>query len=155
MYSFPNFEPIFCSMSHFNCCFLSCIQVSLETGKVVCYIYLYASAVLSCFSCVQLFVTRWTVACQALLSMGFSRLEYWEWVVVPSSRGSSWPRDQTDICDSCIVGGFFTTEPLGKPSQLYTTIQNVKIKLKNVMTVMALWIIIQLNRWMHDLEFLT
>ena len=30
-----------------------------------------------------------------------------------SSRGSSWPRDQTWV--SCIVGRFFTTEPLGKP----------------------------------------
>ena len=27
-------------------------------------------------SCVQLFATLWTVACQALLSMGFSRQEY-------------------------------------------------------------------------------
>ena len=31
----------------------------------------------SCFSCVQLFVTLWTVACQAPLPMGFSRQEYW------------------------------------------------------------------------------
>ena len=28
-------------------------------------------------SCVQLFETLWTVACQALLSMGFFRQEYW------------------------------------------------------------------------------
>ena len=28
-------------------------------------------------SCVQLFVTPWTVACQAPLSIGFSRQEYW------------------------------------------------------------------------------
>ena len=28
-------------------------------------------------SCVQLFVTPWTVAHQAPLSMGFSRQEYW------------------------------------------------------------------------------
>ena len=33
--------------------------------------------VLSHFSCVQLCVTLWTVACQASLSMGFSREEYW------------------------------------------------------------------------------
>ena len=36
-----------------------------------------------------------------------------EWVAMPSSRGSSWPRDPT--CASCvsgIVGWFFTTEPL-------------------------------------------
>ena len=29
------------------------------------------------FSRVQLFVTLWTVACHAPLSMGFSRQEYW------------------------------------------------------------------------------
>ena len=33
--------------------------------------------VLSHFSRVQLFVTLWTIACQARLSMGFSRQEYW------------------------------------------------------------------------------
>ena len=32
---------------------------------------------LSYFSCVQLFATAWTVACQAPLSLGFSRQEYW------------------------------------------------------------------------------
>ena len=35
-----------------------------------------------------------------------------EWVVIPFSRRSSWPRDQTWV--SCIAGGFFTAEPLGK-----------------------------------------
>ena len=34
------------------------------------------ACVLSCFSCVQLFATLWTVACQLPLSMGFSRQEY-------------------------------------------------------------------------------
>ena len=39
-----------------------------------------------------------------------------EWVAVPSSRGSSWPRDWTHVsCGSCIAGGFFTTEPPRKP----------------------------------------
>ena len=38
-----------------------------------------------------------------------------EWVAMPSSRGSSWPRDQTRIsCGSCTAGVFFTAEPLGK-----------------------------------------
>ena len=32
---------------------------------------------LSHFSCVQLCATLWAVACQAPLSMGFSRQEYW------------------------------------------------------------------------------
>ena len=39
-YSFPNLEPVRCSMSSSNCCFLTCIQVSQETGKVVCYSHL-------------------------------------------------------------------------------------------------------------------
>ena len=40
MYSFPNREPVLCSMSSSNCCFLTCIQVSQETGKVVWYSHL-------------------------------------------------------------------------------------------------------------------
>ena len=35
------------------------------------------ACVLSHFSCVGLFATLWAVACQAPLSMGFSRQEYW------------------------------------------------------------------------------
>ena len=37
-----------------------------------------------------------------------------EWVAMPSSRGSSRPRDQTHVsCVSCIAGWFFTAEPSG------------------------------------------
>ena len=39
MYSFPDLEPVCCSMSISNCCFLTCIQISQETGKVVWYSY--------------------------------------------------------------------------------------------------------------------
>ena len=41
MYSFPNSEPICCSMSGSNYCFLTWIQVSQETVKVVWYSYLF------------------------------------------------------------------------------------------------------------------
>jgi len=42
-----------------------------------------------------------------------------EWVAMPSSRGPSWPRDQTCAsCVSCIAGRFFSTEPLEKPWRL-------------------------------------
>ena len=55
------------------------------------------------FSHIQLFVTPWTVARQAPLSMEFSRPRILEWVAMPSSRGSSQPRDQTHVsCVSCI-----------------------------------------------------
>ena len=38
---------------------------------------------LSCFSHVQLFAIPWTVACQAPLSMGVSRQEYWSGLLCP------------------------------------------------------------------------
>ena len=36
------------------------------------------------FSCVRPFVTLWTIACQAPLSMGFSRQEYWSNLPFPT-----------------------------------------------------------------------
>ena len=34
---------------------------------------------------VRLFATTWTLACQAPLSMGFPRQEYWSWLPFPSA----------------------------------------------------------------------
>ena len=42
-YSFPDLEPVCCSMSSSNCCFLTYIQISQEAGKVVCYSHLCKS----------------------------------------------------------------------------------------------------------------
>ena len=36
----PKLEPVCCSMSSSNCCFLTCIQISQEAGKVVWYSHL-------------------------------------------------------------------------------------------------------------------
>ena len=58
---------------------------------------------------VRLFVTPWTVARQAPLSMGFSRQEYWSGLPFPPPGESSQPRDQT-----CITGRFFPAVPPGK-----------------------------------------
>ena len=40
MYTFPNFEPVHCSRSNSNCCFLTCMHISQEAGKVVWYFHL-------------------------------------------------------------------------------------------------------------------
>ena len=40
MYSFPDLEPVCCSMSSSYCCFLTCIQISQEAGQVVWYSHL-------------------------------------------------------------------------------------------------------------------
>ena len=50
---------------------LTCLQIP---QKAVPYGFLRA-CVLSCFSCILLFATPWTVSHQALLSMEFSRQE--------------------------------------------------------------------------------
>ena len=55
---------------------------------------------------VWLLATPWTAAHQAPPSMGFSRQEYWNGLPFPSSRRSSWPRDQTQV--SRIAGRHFT-----------------------------------------------
>ena len=40
------------------------------------------------FSCVQLFTTPWTAACQAPPSLGFSRQEYWSGLPLPFQKMS-------------------------------------------------------------------
>ena len=56
---------------------------------------------------VWLFVTSWTATHQAPLSMGFSWQKYRrKWVAISFSRGSSQPRDQTQV--SRFAGRFFT-----------------------------------------------
>ena len=65
------------------------------------------SCVLCCASLlspVWLFATLWTVASQAPLSMGILQAGILAWFVMPSSRGSSQPRDWTQV--SCTAGGF-------------------------------------------------
>ena len=54
---------------------------------------------------------------------GILQAKILEWIAMPSSRGSSQPRDQTCASCSCyIAGGFFTTEPLGKPKTVTASI---------------------------------
>ena len=69
----------------------------------------------SCFSHVQLFATLWAVACQAPLSMGFSKQEYWSRLPCPplgdlSDSGIK----PTSLTSPALAGGFFTTAPPGK-----------------------------------------
>ena len=41
MYSFSYLEPVCCSMSSSNCCFLTCIQIPQEAVQVVWYSHLF------------------------------------------------------------------------------------------------------------------
>ena len=71
--------------------------------------------VLSHFSCVRLFVTLWTVALQAPLSMEFSRQEYWSGLPFPSPGYLPNPGiEPASPVSPALAGRFFTTEPPGK-----------------------------------------
>ena len=65
---------------------------------------------------VQLFVTLWTVAHQAPLSMGFPRQEYWSgWPFPPPGDLPNPGVEPTSPVSPVLAGRFFTTEPPGKP----------------------------------------
>ena len=68
------------------------------------------ACVLSCYSHVQLFATLWTVACQARLSMEFSRQEYWSGLPFPSPGDLPDPgMEPASLMSPALTGGFFTT----------------------------------------------
>ena len=58
------------------------------------------------------FGTLWTVACQAPLSMGFPRQEYWSRLLFPSPGDI--PNPGIGLMSPALAGGFLTAEPLGK-----------------------------------------
>ena len=58
----------------------------------------------------------WTVACQAPLSIGFSRQEYWSGLLFPTPGVLFNPGVKLEsFLSSALAGGFFTTLPPGKP----------------------------------------
>ena len=65
---------------------------------------------------VQLFAILWTVVHWAPLSMGFPRQEYWSGLPLPSTGDlpDTWIKPKSPV----LAGGFFTTEPPGKPGYL-------------------------------------
>ena len=80
-------------------------------------------------SCVRLFVTPWTVACQAPLSMGFSRQEYWSGLPFPSP--GDLPSPGIEPGSPALEGDALTSEPPGKPlytlcCTLYSTVHKVQ-----------------------------
>ena len=101
MYSFPNLEPVCCSMSSSNYCFLTCIQVCQEAGQVAWYSLLFQNfpqfvvihtvngfgivskaevdvfLELACFSMIQCMLAVWS-----LVPLPFLKLAW--------TSGSSW-----------------------------------------------------------------
>ena len=77
-------------------------------GRYYGVLYFHSSWKWKCklLICVQVLASPWTVAHQILLSMKFSRQDYWSGKPLPPPGESSRPRDWTRI--SFIAGRFFT-----------------------------------------------
>ena len=64
---------------------------------------------------VRLFATPWTVAHQAPLSMGFSRQEYWSWLLFLSP--GDLPNPGIEPRSPALQADALTSEPPGKASK--------------------------------------
>ena len=88
---------------------------------------IYMVCVASCFSHVTLFVTLWTAACQAPLSIRFSRKEYWSRLPFPPPGDLSDPGiEPGSLMPPALAGRLFTLVPPGKP---YIYMENIYVSL--------------------------
>ena len=77
---------------------------------------------LSHFSCVGLFATPWAVACQAPLSMGFSRQEDWSGLPFPPPGDLLSPGIELklmSLMSPALADGFFTTWEAKQRKSIY------------------------------------
>ena len=103
------------NMSNHN---LNCWRV--WRGQVWKYQFSFLISSCACsLSRVQLFVTLWTVAHQAPLSVELYKREYWRGWLFPSWGDLPDPRIKlVSPVSPALAGGFFTILPPGKPSFL-------------------------------------
>ena len=65
-------------------------------------------------------MTTWTLACQAPLTMAFSRQEYYSGYSFPSPGiKPDLGVEPMSLISPQLAGRFFTTEPPGRPSDVY------------------------------------
>ena len=91
--------------------YLSLYKRGPELNKII--IIGKKSAMLSCFSRVQLCATPWTVAHQAPLPMELSRQEYWSGLPLPTP--GNLPDPGIEPTPLALAGGFFTTSATRLP----------------------------------------
>ena len=77
-------------------------------------------------SCVQLFVTPWTVAHQNPLSLGFFRQGNWSGLPFPTTRDLSDPGIEPVSLTSALQGGSLPLVPPGKPKYMHGSAQLLK-----------------------------
>ena len=115
-------DTLFLGMSHYN-----------NTKKIIWELFIHEVRLV--LSRVQLFVVSWRVACQAPLSMEFSRQKYWSGLPFPPPGDLPNPGIKlASLVSPALADWFFTTVPSGKPiHEEYLCANNPILKLnKNV-----------------------
>ena len=107
-------------------------------------------AVIGCSVVSGLFVTPWTIARQATLFVGIPQARILECVAMPSSRGSSQPRDWTQV--SCIAGGLYCLSHQGSPCRYICCLIYVEGKMWFKWNVLYLSQISGISRNMYKLS---
>ena len=80
---------------------------------------------------VRLFVTLWTLACQAPLSMGFSRQEYWSGLPRPPPGDVPDPGiEPVSLMSPALADRFFTTSTTHEAQIEFIQLNNVQRKEK-------------------------
>ena len=100
------------SILYFCSFFLTHVHLYMCVCVCVCV------CVQSHFSSVQLFATLWTVACQAPLLTGYSKVR--KWGRLPWHFPGDLPNPGTEpksLTSPALASRFFTTEPRGKPQR--------------------------------------
>ena len=109
------------------------LQIKVMKTIIIAGMCMY-TYVPSHFSCVWLFVTLRTVACQAPLSMGFSREEYWSGFPCPSPGELPDPGIKpASLMSPALAGVFFTTSATWEaPNPPYLFFYPKELSLKHV-----------------------
>ena len=105
-------DPMVCSRDNsWHCAFCKFWQMYND--------YIYHCCCTLLLSCVWLFVTQWTIAHPAPLSLEFSRQEYWSGLPCPPPGNLPNPgMEPRSPVSPALAGAFFTAEPPGKPLYL-------------------------------------
>ena len=104
---------------------------------------------LSCFSHVRLFITLWTVARQASLSMGFFRKEYWSVLPCPPPGDLPDPEiNPSSLMSPALAGRFLTTSATWEANLLSVL---YKIKIPRAPCLHTLGILFKSRSWVFSL----
>ena len=120
----------------------------MKLSKVNQLILPYTMSMAECqsLSCVRLYATPWTVACQAPLSMRFSRQEYWS--ELPCTSPGDLPDPGIEPRSPALQAYSLPSEPPGKQSR--KSILSMSIWFQNLSffyphTSLHLWSCLQLS----------